>query len=197
MRARLAIRYAGVPVHLREVVLRNKPAELLAASPKGTVPVLLLPDGSVLEQSLDIMRWACSQSDPELWLPASVTDQGLHWLSINDGPFKQGLDRYKYPDRYPEKTASHYRDQCVAVMLSPMDTQLQQTPSLFGDRPSLVDMALMPFVRQFAQVDAAWFEQLPMPGLKRWLAGLLGSPLLQQVMDKYEPWQAGQADVLF
>ena len=197
MRARLAIRYAGVPVHLREVVLRNKPAELLAASPKGTVPVLLLTDGAVLEQSLDIMRWACQQSDPDHWLPASLTEQGLNWLSINDGPFKQCLDRYKYPERHPENPATHYRDQGVAVMLSPMDKQLQRTPYLFGDTPCLVDMALMPFVRQFAQVDSTWFEQAHMPGLQRWLTVLLSSPLLQQVTEKYEPWQAGQADILF
>jgi glutathione S-transferase len=197
MRARLAIRYAGAQVHLREVVLRSKPAELLAISPKGTVPVLLRPDGAVLEQSLDIMRWACSQADPDHWLPASMTEQGLAWLSINDGPFKQWLDRYKYPERHADQPAEHHRDQGVEIMLAPMNQQLEKTPFLFGDSPCLVDMALMPFVRQFAQVDAAWFAQAPLPGLQRWLAVLLASPLLEQVMGKYEPWQPGQPDMLF
>lgn len=197
MRARLALRYAGVSVILREVVLRDKPAQLLEISPKGTVPVLLLPDGRVLDQSLDIMRWACSQSDPDQWLAASLTEMGQTWLSINDGPFKQWLDRYKYPERHPEQTAQQHRDQGVATMLAPMNEQLQKTPYLFGPAPTLVDMALMPFVRQFAQVDPGWFAQTEMPALRRWLDTLLASALFGQVMDKYDPWQPGQADLLF
>lgn len=197
MRARLALRYARVPVILREVVLRDKPTQLLEISPKGTVPVLQLTDGSVLDQSLDIMRWACHQSDPNQWLPASQTEVGLNWLSINDGPFKQWLDRYKYPERYPDQTAQHYRDQGVAAMLAPMNEQLQTTPYLFGELPTLVDMALMPFVRQFVQVDGIWFAQSELSALKAWLDALLSSALFSQVMDKYDPWQPGQPDVLF
>lgn len=197
MRARLALRYASVPVVLREVVLRDKPLQLLAISPKGTVPVLQLPDGAVLDQSLDIMRWACSQSDPDLWLLSSQSEAGLAWLSINDGPFKKWLDRYKYPERHTEQTAQHYRDQGVAVMLDPMNEQLQKTPYLFGFTPTLVDMALMPFVRQFAQVDRSWFEQADLPALKTWLEALLSSDLFSHVMDKYDPWQPGQPDVMF
>lgn len=197
MRARLAIRYAGQTVELREVALRSKPAELLAISPKGTVPVLQLPDGTVLEQSLDIMRWACSQADPQHWLAPSLSDAGQRWLITNDGPFKQLLDRYKYADRYPDQPAQAYRDQAVALMLAPMNQQLAQTSYLLGDAPCLVDMALMPFVRQFAQVDVAWFEQAPLPALQRWLHTLLAQPLFDQVMGKYEVWLAGQDPVLF
>lgn len=197
MRARLAIRYAGQAVELREVALRSKPDELLAISPKGTVPVLHLPDGGVLEQSLDIMRWACAQSDPQQWLAPSQTDVGQAWLDINDGPFKQLLDRYKYADRYPDYTAQAYRDQAVALMLAPINQQLAQAPYLLGNAPCLVDMALMPFVRQFAQVDAEWFEQAPLPDLQRWLHALLVQPLFDQIMGKYEVWHAGQDPVLF
>lgn len=197
MRARLAIRYAGQTVVLREVALRSKPSELLTISPKGTVPVLQLPDGTVLEQSLDIMRWACTQADPQQWLPPSQTDIGQQWLDTNDGPFKQLLDRYKYADRYPEQPAQAYRDQAVTLMLAPMERTLAQQPCLLGDSPCLVDWALMPFVRQFAQVDAAWFEQAPLPALQRWLSSLLAQPLFEQVMGKYEVWQTGQAPVLF
>lgn len=197
MRARLAIRYASQTVVLREIVLRNKPAELLAISPKGTVPVLQLPDGAVLEQSLDIMRWACLQADPGRWLPPALTEAGQAWLATNDGPFKQLLDRYKYADRYPDQPAQAYRDQAVALMLAPMNQQLMQTPFLFGDAPCMVDMALMPFVRQFAQVDSAWFEQAPLPALHRWLKSLLALPLFDQVMGQYKVWQAGQDPVLF
>lgn len=197
MRARLAIHYAGLTVTLREVALRNKPAEMLAISPKGTVPVLQLPDGTVIDQSLDIMRWACQQADPGSWLAPSMTPLGQSWLATLDGSFKQLLDRYKYADRYPELTACAYRDQAVALMLAPMNEQLIQTPHLFGASPCLVDMALIPFVRQFAQVDAAWFEQAPLPGLQRWLQALVGSPLFDYAMTKYAPWHPGQADTLF
>ncbi len=197
MRARLAIRYAGQTVELREVALRSKPAQLLSLSPKGTVPVLCLPDGTVLEQSLDIMRWACSQSDPQQWLTPSLTDAGQKWLCTNDGPFKLLLDRYKYADRYPDQPAQVYRDQAVVLMLAPMNLQLAQTPYLMGDTPCLVDMALMPFVRQFAQVDSAWFEQAPLPALQRWLHTLLAQPLFEQIMGKYPVWQAGQDPVRF
>ncbi|MGE5453395.1 MAG: glutathione S-transferase N-terminal domain-containing protein [Acidobacteriota bacterium] len=197
MRARLAIRYAGQVVALREVALRSKPADMLAISPKGTVPVLLLPDGTVLAQSLDIMRWACTKADPQNWLAPSLSAAGQTWLEVNDGPFKQRLDRYKYPDRHPDGASWSDRDEAVALMLAPMNAQLSQTPYLMGPAPCLVDFALMPFVRQFAKVDMAWFEQAPLPALQRWLAALLALPLFDQVMGKYEIWQPGQDPVLF
>lgn len=197
MRARMALDYAGVQVRLREVVLRAKPAALMEASPKGTVPVLVLPDGRVIDQSLDIMRWACQQADSLSWLPASETAAGQHWLSLNDGPFKQWLDRYKYPERYPQSPAHQYRDQGVQTLLLPMEQQLQQTPYLMGASASLIDVALMPFVRQFAQVDTAWFESAPFPHLKVWLNQWLASPRFERVMQKFEPWSPDHADTLF
>lgn len=206
MRARLALKAAGVPVALREVVLCDKPAELLAASPKGTVPVLVLPTGEVIEQSLDIMRWALAQHDPQDWLPPEDSRQAeltRHWLAANDGGFKALLDRYKYPERHLEHhlehPASHWREQALAQYLQPLEAlwQAQGGPHLLGPRPGLLDAALMPFVRQFAQVDATWWAQTPLPGLQSWLAQWVASPLFDSVMLRWSAWRTGDAEQPF
>lgn len=202
MRARLALKASGVPVALREVVLRDRPDELLAASPKGTVPVLVLPGGDVIDQSLDIMRWALAQHDPEAWLPPEGSPQdGLtrHWLLANDGAFKRLLDSYKYPERHPEHPASHWREQALTQHLQPLEAlwQAQGGPHLLGPQPGLLDAALMPFVRQFARVDAAWWAQVPLPGLQQWLAQWLASPLFDSVMLRWSAWRPGDAEQLF
>jgi glutathione S-transferase len=187
IRARLALSVAGVSVSLREVVLRDKPPELLQLSPKGTVPVLHLADGTVIDQSLDIMRWALSQHDPQGWLQAADSTEVQPWIDLNDGAFKALLDRYKYPERHPECSAEAWRDQAGATLLAPMNERLVQQRQLLGERTSLADMALLPFVRQFAQVDASWFAQAPWPGLQRWLREHLASPLFESVMAKPVP----------
>lgn len=197
IRARLAIRASGVAVTLREVVLRDKPAALIAASPKGTVPVLQLPDGAVLEQSLDIMRWALRQHDPQGWLRPDEHDEAQAWIDLNDGPFKQALDRYKYAPRHPERPAQAYRDEAVALLLAPLDERLAGRRFLLRDTPSLADMAIVPFVRQFAGVDDAWFAEAPFPHAKAWLEGLAGSPLFDSVMAKYAAWRPGDAPLPF
>jgi glutathione S-transferase len=199
MRARLALHASGIRVELREVVLRAKPAHLLSISPKGTVPVLLLPEGQVIEQSLDIMRWALRQNDPQGWLTACPDEQAQTqaWLTLNDGPFKALLDRYKYPERHPERTASAWRDEAVELMLAPMERALQAHAQLLGPTVSLADMALLPFVRQFAQVDASWFAQAPLPRLQGWLSGHLASPLFKSIMGKVLPWSGGPTPRVF
>ncbi|MEG3165442.1 glutathione S-transferase [Sphingomonas sp. PB2P19] len=174
IRARLAIAVSGVKVDTVEVALRDKPAALRTASPKATVPVLVIDDGQVIEQSLDIMRWALTQADPEAWLDGD--DAAL--IATNDGAFKHHLDRYKYAA--PADRDGH-RD-AAAALLAPLETRLSCHANLAGDRRTLVDMALLPFVRQFAQVDSAAFAALPLPGLHRWLARHLASPLFEQVM---------------
>jgi glutathione S-transferase len=199
MRARLALKYAHIQVELREVALRDKPAEMLAASPKGTVPVIVLPDGAVLEESLDIMRWALQQSDPDGWLAHEEHTAAL--IATNDGPFKWLLDRYKYADRHPERPAAGWRDAAVELHIAPLETRLRESRFLLGEKLSLADMALMPFVRQFAQVDAAWFEgasvQAPFPALRDWLHALVGNELFAAVMVKLPPWKAGDPPTLF
>jgi glutathione S-transferase len=167
IRARLAIAISGVEVECVEVSLRDKPAALIAASAKATVPVVVLDNGQVIDESLDIMRWALTQNDPERWLAGH--DAAL--IATNDGPFKRYLDRYKYAD--PDDRAAH-RGAATALLL-PLERRV-------SCRRTLTGMALLPFVRQFAHVDRAAFAALPLPGLHRWLAHHLASPLFESVM---------------
>ncbi|WPB55763.1 glutathione S-transferase [Xylophilus sp. GOD-11R] len=197
MRARLALRVSGTSVVLREVVLRDKPAALIALSPKATVPVLQLPGGRVLEQSLDIMRWALSQHDPEGWMQVTEHDEVQAIVALNDGPFKQALDRYKYAPRHPQRPPEQWRDEAVEAMLAPLEARLARHRWLLRDTPSLADMAVLPFVRQFAGVDADWFAQAPLPRLRAWLHDWAASPLLDSVMHKYPAWRVGDEDTRF
>lgn len=191
MRARLALAVSGVPVELREVKLSAKPAPMLEASPKGTVPVLVLPDGTVIDESLDVMHWALTLNDPEHWLKR--TDTAL--IDRNDGAFKHHLDRYKYPERHGSEAPAH-RASGLAI-LQDLDAQLAEHGQLCGPNRGLADMALMPFVRQFAAVDPAWFASQPLPHLQRWLADHAGSALFGAVMTKFAPWHEGDSPVRF
>jgi len=191
MRARLALLASGTICEIREVKLSAKPAELLAISPKATVPVLHLPDGRVIDESLDIMRWALARSDPEGWLDR--TDDAL--IAGNDGPFKHHLDRYKYPDRHGADPTEHRS--AGLDRLRPLEARLRASPYLCGDAMGLADAALMPFVRQYAQTDRAWFDALPLPGLHAWLTQLTGSSLFEAAMVRLAPWKAGDAQILF
>ena len=193
MRARMALWVAGIMVELREVKLAAKPPALLAASPKGTVPVLVLADGRVIDESLDIMRWALGQNDPEGWLAGA--DPAV--IAANDGPFKHHLDRAKYPGRYEEEhTATDHRAAALAL-LAPLEARLAEAPYLCGDRRSLTDIALLPFIRQFAAIDPAWFAAQANPRLQAWLDELLASDLFAAVMPKFAPWKEGDAPALF
>lgn len=183
MRARMAIWAANIQVEVREISLREKPAHLLQISPKGTVPVLQLPDGTVLEQSLDIMQWALAQSDQQGWLNADPEAVNA-LITINDGDFKKALDRYKYPDRYPEHTQEVYREQ-GEQFLQRLEVTLEQHDYLLGDKPSMADVAIFPFIRQFAAVDAEWFASSPHPRLRIWLEHWLENALFAEVMQKF------------
>lgn len=198
MRARLALAVSGQVCELREVVLKNKPQALLQASPKGTVPVLVLPSGQVLEQSLDIMLWALAQQDPGGWLtPAEGTRADMLALIAEcDGPFKHALDRCKYPNRYPDADTAAARATATA-WLSALDTRLSSRPHLFGTHATLADMAIAPFVRQFAGMDAVWWQAQPWPHLQAWLAQWQASPLLERVMHKLPAWIDGTPGVEF
>lgn len=185
IRARLALAHRGITVELREVLLRDKPKAMLAASAKGTVPVLLLPQGRVLDESLEVMRWALTQVPEGAWNPPSADQE--RFIAQNDGAFKYFLDRYKYADRYPTHPQDWYRDQ-AAPHLTALDQQLENSPFLCGDAPGFVDAALMPFLRQFAMVDPSWFAASPYTSLQRWLQDLLDSALFASVMLKFPPW---------
>ncbi|MET0239548.1 MAG: glutathione S-transferase [Sphingobium sp.] len=191
MRARLAVLASGCTVEIREVKLRDKPAAMIAASPKGTVPVLVLPGGQVIDQSIDIMRHMLTIGDSEDWLARD--DAAL--IDANDGSFKHHLDRYKYPERHGSDPAVH-RDSALAL-LRPLDDRLASHAQLCGDRPGLTDMALFPFVRQYGAVDPAWFAAQDVPHVRRWLAGHLASALFDRAMIRLSPWQGGDAPLLF
>lgn len=185
IRARLAVRCSGVQVELREIVLRDKPPEFLAASPSATVPCLVTPAG-VIDESLDIMRWALGQNDPENWL--NMPPEGFDWITRCDGPFKHALDRVKYASRYPEDDPEQH---LIAARAFFDDLESRLDAWIFA-RPTLADMAILPFVRQFAHIDKAWFDAQPWPRVQDWLARFMASDAFAAVMPKFPRWQAGQ-----
>jgi glutathione S-transferase len=185
MRARMALRYSGVEFTIVEVSLKAKPAEMLALSSKGTVPVLDV-DGRVIDESLEIMRWALAQNDPQDWLlkddpQGQLTIAAL--IEANDQSFKVHLNRYKYAERYPEHAMAFYRAE-GEVFLRKLDEMLDGHACLLADHPTLADVALMPFVRQFAHVDREWFAQTPYRRLQAWLQRFIESQLFTSIMAK-------------
>ena len=194
IRARLALAVSGISYELREVSLKDKPAQMLAASPKSTVPVLVLPSGQVIDESLSIMRWALEQHDPENWLKNGPIEKMLELVEGNDGPFKYVLDRYKYPNRFLQEsngdTAAFALAQreSGARWLETLEARLS-AGWLFGDQASLADMSCLPFVRQFAHTDAAWFGAQPWARLQAWLARFEASALFEGVMGKHAVWR--------
>lgn len=198
MRARLALLVSGQKVELREVDLKDKPAQMLQASPKGSVPVLVGCDGKVLEESLEIMLWALQQHDPAHWLTPQTGDLGemLALIAQCDSDFKNHLDRYKYPGRYEGVDALTHRS-AGAEFLAQLDARLSKHAYLFGHHAALADMAIAPFVRQFAQTDLDWFDQQPWPALRTWLAAIINSPSFECIMTKYAKWMPAEASVCF
>jgi glutathione S-transferase len=184
MRARMALIHAGIAFDAHEITLRNKPAALLAASPKGTVPVLVLPDGTVLEESLHIMRWALAGRDAAGWWSRSQTPGNQTLTALNDGPFKQQLDRYKYPEKFQPGERNLYRDQAATGLLQALEQRLTAQPYLGGATPCATDLAIFPFVRQFRAVDADWFDAQALPATQQWLQGWLQSELFGVCMRK-------------
>jgi glutathione S-transferase len=185
IRARMAITLSGIAITQQEVDLKNKPEHMLKISPKATVPVLELSDGSVIDESLDIMLWALRQHDALRILVSNrnISDQTRTLIDRNDNEFKQALDRYKYPERYPEFNALYYREQGESF-LKALNSLLNQHSYLLSDKASIADLAVMPFIRQFAQVDKAWFENSPYPKLKNWLNAWIASDVFIAVMKK-------------
>lgn len=188
MRARLALLCANQNVIVREIELKNKPDAMLSISPKGTVPVLQLPSGQIIEESLDIMTWVhhgWMEEQKWQWQPTH------EWVVINDKAFKPCLDRYKYFERYPEHSQEEYRKLCFPF-LTQLEQQLQQSRYLLGEQPSFIDLAIMPFIRQFAGVNREWFDQSPFPALVKWLDNWLATDLFKKAMVKYQVWQQQQ-----
>ena len=187
MRARMALQYAGVQLEHREIELRNKPQSMLLASPTGTVPVLCM-DGLILDQSIDIIHWALKISDPDGWARLDE-DIAYAWIEKNDELFKNLLDQYKYPNRYPQLNQAVVLADVMELMLKPMETALESSQYLLGDKLTWVDVAIFPFIRQFMMVDQQRFQELPFPNLQRWLQEQLESELFISVMDKHATWR--------
>ena len=191
IRARMAIVYASINFELREVSLANKPSSMLAISPKGTVPILQLSDG-VIDESLEVIGWALEQSDPDNWLALVSQSEQQGLIAENDNQFKQWLDRYKYWDRYPQQSQQDYRMN-AEIFISTLEQRLENSLYLFGDKICVADIAIFPFIRQFAFVDKPWFDQSNYPSVQRWLNQFLQSDLFNQVMQKHILWQPPEA----
>ena len=189
MRGRMALARAGVRFEWREILLRNKPAAMLEASPKGTVPVMVLPDGLVIDESLDVMLWALAQNDPENWLPDNAEDRQVVFdlIARNDGPFKQNLDRYKYSMRYEDADKEGERTAGYEV-IKDLNSRLESTGFLVGDKLGLTDIAVFPFIRQFRIADPEWFDTQDIPAVHKWLKTRMESELFLSIMPKQPLW---------
>ena len=196
MRARLGLLFAGLQVELREITLKNKPPQMLVISPKGTVPVLQLLNGTVIEESREIMTWALTQQDAQGLLAAQTLPQANALIDKNDNEFKYWLDRYKYADRHLDMSQAEYR-QRGEIFLQMLEELLIKNPYLLGESITIADIGIMPFVRQFAHVNRKVFYDLPYPSLQRWLQDWLCYPLFLQAMTKFEPWQEKDDVVVF
>lgn len=194
----MAIAVSGQTCRLREILIRDKPEAMLAASPKGTVPVLVLADGHVIEESLEVMQWALKKNDPENW--SFPMEQDPHetqtLIAENDGPFKENLDRYKYPNRYDNTDPIEHRTKGLGF-LQKLDHRLEAQPYLAGNHFSILDAAIAPFIRQFANTDRDWFNQAGLRNVPEWLDGILGSDRFTCVMQKYPAWKQSGEEIAF
>ena len=196
MRARMAIHISDQRCELREVLLRDKPPSMLQYSAKGTVPVLILQDGKVIDESLDVIDWALNLNDPDDWQRSKDTKKTKELIKINDGEFKYHLDRYKYSKRYDNEDPEFHRKKCLKFIES-VNNELNNSKYIFDDNISYADIVLLPFIRQFRIADIEWFDSLPYNNLKKWLSGFLDSTLLNSIMKKYDLWKEGDKSIVF
>ena len=196
MRARMAIHISGQKCELREVLLRDKPPSMLEYSAKGTVPVLILQDGKVIDESLDVIDWALNLNDPDDWQRSKDKEKTKELIKINDGEFKYHLDRYKYSKRYDNEDPELHRKKCLKFIES-INNELNNSEYIFDDNISYADIVLLPFIRQFRIADIEWFDSLPYDNLKKWLSSFLNSSLLNSIMKKYDLWKEGDKSIVF
>jgi glutathione S-transferase len=197
MRAHMALKYSGLTVELREVSLKSYPEEARRISAKATVPVLQLSDGTVLDESWNIVKWALQKNDPDNWMGpdnAHLIDAEM-LVETNDFSFKEDLDHYKYADRFPEYSAEYYRQACEEF-IEELEDMLSENSFLLSERISLPDISVFPFVRQFSIVDKSWFEQAPYPNVQYWLNTLTSSSLFESVFQKHDIWKEGDGVIL-
>lgn len=196
MRAHMALKKSGIKVELREVKLSDMPEEATTISPKATVPILVLPDGSFIDESLDIVKWALEQNDPDKWLGENkehLLDTEM-LVETNDFSFKEDLDHYKYADRHPEQTELEYRQACEEF-IEELEEMLTENNYLLSDQLTAADISVFSFVRQFSMVDKDWFDQAPYPKVQRWLDEIVSSEFFQSVFQKHALWQRGDSPI--
>ena len=196
MRARMAIHASGQKCELREVLLRDKPPSMIEYSLKGTVPVLILQDGNVIDESLDVIDWALNLNDPDNWQRSKDNEKTKELIKINDGEFKHHLDRYKYSKRYDNEDPEFHRKKCLKF-IELINNELNNSEYIFDDNISYADIVLLPFIRQFRIADMEWFDSLPYDNLKKWLSSFLDSSLLHSIMKKYDLWKEGDKSIVF
>jgi len=196
MRARMAIHISNQKCEIREVLLRDKPPSMLEYSSKGTVPVLVLQSGEVIDESLDVIDWALNLNDPNNWLRSKENEETKKLIEINDGEFKHHLDRYKYSKRYDNEDPEFHKKKCLKFIES-INNELNNSEYIFDDNISYADIVLLPFIRQFRIADMEWFDSLPYDNLKEWLSSFLNSPLLNSIMKKYDLWKEGDKSIVF
>ncbi|NOR41692.1 MAG: glutathione S-transferase [Gammaproteobacteria bacterium] len=191
MRAHMALKQTGIKIELREVKLSDMPEEALSISPEATVPILALPDGTVITESWDIVKWSLAQNDADKWLgnndEHSLDAEVL--IETNDFSFKEDLDHYKYADRFPDHSEEHYRKACEAF-IEELEEMLIDNNFLLAGQLSLADIGVFPFIRQFSLVNKEWFDNAPYPKVQKWLDNIISTELFQHVFQKHELWQA-------
>ena len=196
MRARMAIHISSQKCEIREVLLRDKPPSMLEYSSKGTVPVLVLQSGEVIDESLDVIDWALNLNDPDNWQRSKDNEKTKELIKINDGEFKHHLDRYKYSKRYDNEDPEFHRKKCLSF-IEKVSSELQNSKYIFDDEISYIDISLLPFIRQFRIADNEWFDELPFENVKSWLSNFLNSELLKSIMSKYDLWKEGDEVTIF
>ena len=196
MRARMAIHISSQKCEIREVLLRDIPPSMLEYSSKGTVPVLVLQSGEVIDESLDVIDWALNLNDPDNWQRSKDNENTKELIKINDGEFKHHLDRYKYSKRYDNEDPEFHRKKCLSF-IEKVNSELQNSKYIFDDAISYIDISLLPFIRQFRIADNEWFDELPYENVKSWLSNFLNSELLESIMSKHDLWKEGDEVTIF
>tara|TARA_B100000427_G_scaffold326880_1_gene336367 strand:+ start:1421 stop:2011 length:591 start_codon:yes stop_codon:yes gene_type:complete len=196
MRARMAIYTSQQKCEIREVLLKDKPPSMLGYSSKGTVPVLVLQSGNVIDESLDVIDWALDINDPYNWKRSKDSKKTKELIEINDGDFKFHLDRYKYSKRYENEDPNFHREKCL-TFIKMINEELKDSKYIYDNEISYIDISLLPFIRQFRIADNEWFDELPYENVKSWLSKFLDSSLLNSIMKKYDLWKEGDEVTIF